>query len=37
MFCLKLVYKDIYISLVSNMETKKDELHTLSGVKIHAR
>ena len=29
-----MVYADTYINLVNNMETKKDERQTLSGVKI---
>lgn len=32
---LQMIYTDIYISLVKNMEIKKDKLLTLSGVKIH--
>ena len=34
-YCLKMVYIGIYISPGNNMETKKDELLTLSEVKIH--
>ena len=32
---LKILYTNINISLVNSMEAKKDELMTLSGVKIH--
>ena len=32
---LKILYRNINISLVNSMEAKKDGLMTLSGVKIH--
>ena len=31
----KMVYTDIYISLVNNIEIKKDKLLTIPGVKIN--
>ena len=30
-----MVYTDTYINPANNIETKKDEQHTLSEVKIH--